>query len=145
VLGLLVFLILVLITSLIFLIDTFSYYSIAAIVPRLYLVILIILSSIMIISLIRKNKGLVDFKNLNSPNKRVVLVLAVTAAYTFAISIVGFYLSTFLMMPISAMLLGGKKKYQIIMATVGVIGFIYLMFNVILDIRLPAGMLWAGM
>ena len=70
---------------------------------------------------------------------KVVLMIAVSVVYLFIMSSVGFYLTTFIYLPLMIWLLGVRKKRVIALSTGFVLIFIYLVFSTFLKVPIPEG------
>lgn len=142
--GRLLFSVVLLLTSVICLIDTINLNKIPAMVPRLYLVLLIVLTLIEISLLIKKQKvNLFDSKNWKKMqiSNKVLMLLIILCVYVIAIQILGFYIATAGMIMICSYLLGSKNIFHGIISTAGLIGFIYFMFTFLLKMKLPGGII----
>ena len=69
----------------------------------------------------------------------LLLVMAVVAAYYFAIQTIGYFLSSFLFLAVLMHILSYKKKWVIYSVAAGWVIFSYIVFYKILFIQLPLG------
>ncbi len=60
-------------------------------------------------------------------------------AYGGIFSFVGFYIASALFLPITMFVLGARKPITISLTTLGVLGFVYVVFERILEVYMPMG------
>jgi len=80
-----------------------------------------------------ENDSKLSFSEIKIP----LLIFALVTGYVVALEYAGFYIATFLFIPIVAGFYKNNKPLQIIATTVGVISFIHLLFVVQLKLMLP--------
>jgi len=109
--------------------------------PQVMIVTIIILNTFSILSVI--------FKKLKSPEKngifsitkgnilRVVILITLMVSYIITLPIIGYAISTGLLL-IGMMLIFGVKNYKILISIpIGVVGILYIVFDTLLSIPLP--------
>jgi putative tricarboxylic transport membrane protein len=74
--------------------------------------------------------------------RKVILMIAVFIIYLLVMSSIGFYLTTFIYLPVMIWLLGVRKIKVIAFSTVFVLIFIYLVFSAFLKVPIPEGILF---
>jgi putative tricarboxylic transport membrane protein len=74
--------------------------------------------------------------------RKVILMIAVFIFYLLVMSSIGFYLTTFVYLPVMIWLLGVRKIKVIVFSTVFVLIFIYLVFSAFLKVPIPEGILF---
>jgi putative tricarboxylic transport membrane protein len=74
--------------------------------------------------------------------RKVILMLAVFILYLLVMSSVGFYLTTFIYLPVMIWLLGVRKIKVVVLSTFFVLIFIYLVFSAFLKVPIPEGILF---
>lgn len=62
--------------------------------------------------------------------------------YSTALSYLGFYISSALFLPLAMLMLGAKKPLSLSLTSVGVLLFVYLVFEKLLEVPLPEGSLF---
>lgn len=88
---------------------------------------------------VRKEKA--DYTNAEL-KKRPFIVLGTIAIYVLCMQKIGFFVSTAVYLPCAMLLFGQRKVLPIILSTIGVLVFIYLVFVLQLDIYMPPGFLF---
>lgn len=73
--------------------------------------------------------------------KRVLIAIGIMIVFSALMMIFGFFVATFFMVISCAILLGERNKVKLIAIPVGVIVFIYAVFEMVLHTNLPAGIL----
>ena len=76
--------------------------------------------------------------------KRVFGAFALIVAYALATDFIGFYVSTVVAVPLTAFLFGFRNPLGLALATVIVVGAIWLIFDFGMSQDFPAGRLWAA-
>ncbi len=66
----------------------------------------------------------------------LVLVL-----YSASLSYVGFYIASAVFLPVTMFILGARKPLTMVLTTIGVLGFVYGVFEKVLEVYLPVGSL----
>ncbi|NDV00496.1 tripartite tricarboxylate transporter TctB family protein [Pseudoroseicyclus tamaricis] len=120
---------------------------ISALLPVAMLVGLIILSVFLLIA--DQRKATLEQKGEREPAgplsdspKRALGAFALIVLYALAVDVAGFYASTIVMLPLVTYTFGYRSLPRIALATVIVVGAIYLIFSVGMSQNFPTGMLW---
>ena len=79
---------------------------------------------------------------MENPGRLLLGILAM-ALYIAGIEIVGFYISTAIFIPVTALVLGARNRLSIFMAGAGFLLFCYAVFSVLFERVLPEGLLFA--
>lgn len=74
------------------------------------------------------------------PAKFFVMASVALIVYTALIFIVGYYAATAIYLCGSIYMFGYRKKPVILALTVGLVAFIYVLFNVLMYVKMPAGL-----
>ena len=82
----------------------------------------------------------IDFRSESM--KRVLIALGIMVVFSVLTYILGFFVGTFFMVISCAILLGERNKVKLLAIPVGVIVFIYVVFEMVLHTNLPAGILF---
>ena len=108
----------------------------AAVLPRLYIALILLLSGIILLQIFRGRE-----KTVARLEKRglLALVIAMLAGYLLVIPLAGYFLSTFLFIALMLHLLSYKRKVLIWLISGGWVVFSYLLFYKLLYIQLPLG------
>jgi len=127
--------------SLVFLVFTFDFpeqEAGPAIIPRLYIFLILLLAGIILIGIFR-GKG----KNVPKIERTGLLALVVAAliGYLIAMPFLGYFLSTFIFIVLLLHLLSYRKKALIWLIAGGWVIFSYFTFYKLLYIQLPLGLL----
>lgn len=125
--------------SLVFLAITYSFpidEAGPAVIPRLWIFLLLLLSGIILWQVLRGKEKVVP--KIERPGL-LVLAIAVIAGYYAAISLIGYFLSTFLFIVLLLNMLSYPRKLLIYLIAGGWVLFSYLMFYKLLYIQLPLG------
>lgn len=117
-----------------------SYPAIARNLPRYFLLLLAALSLVRIAVLFFQNKAK-DLRIHLKANPNMLKTVAATFLLIVGLRILGFYLTVFLFLLFLPQFLGHRKFWHRIAMSVLVLAFIYLIFNVLLKIEFPPGML----
>jgi putative tricarboxylic transport membrane protein len=130
--------------AVLFLIMTFQFKDInvqdtgPAFMPRLYAGILIILAILLIINSIRSNTK--EQKNDSDSNfKLVFITMVLMTALIILIPIIGFYISAPIMVFIFLKICKQKSLFLLIGLPIGVVLFVYLLFEKLLLVPIPTG------
>ena len=108
----------------------------AAVIPRLYIFLILILSSILLLQIFRgKEKAVPPLERKGF----LFLVMAILIAYFLAMPWMGYFLSTFLFIVLLMHMLSYKKKGRIWLIAGGWVIFSYFLFYKLLYIQLPLG------
>ena len=123
---------------------TFSMPASAVLFPRIVTSLLIILSLLLTVtSLINMKKGKypdaqpLEVKTLQNP----LISFAMIVAYVALINVLGFYSATVLFLIVFMRYMNIRSIKTIALTEVVLVGFIYLLFSVALNVRLPQGLL----
>ncbi len=117
--------------------------QVSAVIVGSILILLVVLFVIRCMRALYTGEGTFDFNTLLKPRalvgKRLAL-LGLTIGYIFAVSILGFTITTFVFLSLAMLLLGGRQKWRIIfsLSTILTLGG-YLVFIVAFKTRFPAG------
>jgi hypothetical protein len=127
--------------SLIFLTETLTFPSAeegagAAAVPRLWIYLILVLCGIILAQVFRGREKVVP--RIGRPGL-LALVLATLLAYFFAMPLIGYFLSTFILVILLLHMLSYRKKLRIYLIAGGWVIFSYLVFYKLLYIQLPLG------
>ena len=78
---------------------------------------------------------------INTPaNLRVYIVMGLAVLFCLVIELLGFYLAALLMIPAVMLVLGCRSLLRIALTAVLTVGFIYLIFDILLSTKLPQSM-----
>jgi putative tricarboxylic transport membrane protein len=129
---------------------TYDFPAFAALWPRVMLALLALLAAWIVYKGVRKTRAMrqgqameyegeeerLSFQLVKSP----LITFAVVIAYFFALTIIGFFPATVLFLA-GFLWYGGARDWKVyVMTVVGVNVFIYLLFSVQLNVRLPPGL-----
>jgi len=100
---------------------------------------------LLILSLIELFVVIANFRNVNTneflpkgkkyDNKKVLIAIGLFFLYIYALGVIGFYVSTFLIIFSYMVLMGASKNYKYLaIIPAGVIFFIYLIFQKLLNV-----------
>ncbi|MBY6002324.1 tripartite tricarboxylate transporter TctB family protein [Salipiger bermudensis] len=127
-----------------FLVPAAALRPISALLPVAMLVGLIGLSVILLISDQRKAAAGEAAAPMSKSPTRVAGAFALIVAYAVATDLIGFYVSTVVAVPLTAFLFGYRNPLGLALATVIVVGAIWLIFDFGMSQEFPAGRLWAA-
>jgi hypothetical protein len=125
--------------SLVFLLLTFDFPSGEAgpaVIPRLYITVILVLSGIIFLQIFRGTEKVVPRLERKG---FLALLMAIFLAYFLAMPYLGYFLSTFVFIVVMLHILGYRKKVRIWLIAAGWVLFSYLMFYKLLFIQLPLG------
>jgi NADH:ubiquinone oxidoreductase subunit 3 (subunit A) len=114
----------------------------AADFPLFVLIALIILAALMI------GRGILTARNAAGDSEHTPFIVAparlaigviAMSFYIAGIQFIGFYLTTAIFIPCTALALGLKRIKFIVMATIGFLAFVYVVFGIMLERVLPSG------
>lgn len=110
----------------------------AAFLPQVYTILLIAFGLVITVNAFNKRNDERGENNYRGP----VLAMITMIIYIFLIPVIGYYLATFLM--ILSFLLLVKFKHKILLILVPIIGIllIYLIFDLLLNVPIPMGLLF---
>jgi len=140
--------ILTMLLALVGLFETRSLPTGVAILPLFTLGTLLILSCILIIRGIvsaSQGKDSTDVRPFIVAPKRLATGIVAMALYILGIEVIGFYLTTALFMPLTAFALGTRNIKAIALASISYIGFIYIVFTLMFNRVLPAGIAFSAL
>jgi hypothetical protein len=108
----------------------------AAVIPRLYLFLILVLSGIILLQIFRgKEEAVAGLERKGF----LVLTMAVLIVYFLAMPLMGYFLSTFLFIAVMMHMLSYRKKGRIWLIAGGWVIFSYFLFYKLLYIQLPLG------
>lgn len=125
-----------------FLVPTFDMRPISALLPAAMLIGLIVLSALLLVTDQRKAAAGDEAKPVTQSPKRVIGAFLLIVAYAVATDFIGFYVSTVVTIPLVAWLFGYRNPVGLLMATVIVVGTIWLIFDFGMSQDFPAGRIW---
>lgn len=115
---------------------------ISALLPASMLVGLIVLSIVLLIGDQRKASAGQNAEPVANSPKRVIGAFFLIVAYAIATDLFGFYPSTIVTIPLVAAIFGFRNPLGLLVATVIVVGAIYLIFSFAMAQDFPVGRLW---
>ncbi|MEZ5837043.1 MAG: tripartite tricarboxylate transporter TctB family protein [Geminicoccaceae bacterium] len=125
-----------------FIIPTMDLQPISALLPVAMLSGMVILAVLLLIADQRKAVAGEAPEPMTKAPKRVLGAFALIVAYAIATQFIGFYLSTAISVPLVAFLFGYREPFGLALATVIVVGAIYLIFDFGMAQDFPSGSLW---
>lgn len=118
----------------------------AAMLPRATLSMLLLLSVLLMVRGMRSAWAAAGPEErttfMQAPGRLLVGVLAM-AVYIAAIETVGFYLATALFVPATAYALGARNRIALLLAGIGFLLFAYVVFAILFERVMPAGLLFS--
>jgi putative tricarboxylic transport membrane protein len=126
--------------SLVFLFLTFGFRiqeAGPAVVPRLYIAVILVLSGIVLLQIFRGKEKVVPGLERTG---FLALLMAIFIIYFLAMPYMGYFLSTFLFILVMLHILGYRKKMLIWVIAGGWVLFSYVLFYKLLYIQLPLGL-----
>lgn len=90
----------------------------------------------------RKDSGELKLDFRSEGMKRVLKMCAAVLIFCFLMKIFGFFVATAFIVPAGAYLLGERDKKKLLLITAGVLLFIFLVFEKVLNTGLPGGILF---
>ena len=124
------------------LIPTIGMRPISALLPASMLVALIVLSIVLLIRDQRKAASGEPAAPMTESPHRVAGAFALVVLYAVATDVVGFYPATVVTVPLVAWLFGFRNPLGLLLATVIVVGSIWLIFDLAMNERFPTGIIW---
>ncbi|MHC1787359.1 MAG: tripartite tricarboxylate transporter TctB family protein [Christensenellales bacterium] len=114
--------------------------------PQVILALVIICVVINIINIIRKNKGKPEF-SLSALlagipaflKGKLFLGIAIVVAASFILEPLGFMVTSFLFLIAYGLLLGDRKYLRLVLVSLVITVFLYVVFGVLLQVNLPRG------
>lgn len=125
-----------------FLFPTFDLRAISALLPAAMLIGLIVLSVILLAVDQRKAASGEDATKVTKSPKRVLGAFLLIVGYALASDFIGFYVSTVVTVPLVAWAFGYRGPVGLAIATVIVVGTIWLIFDFAMSQDFPTGRLW---
>jgi small-conductance mechanosensitive channel len=125
--------------SLLFWVFTFDFPEEAAgpaVIPRLYIFLILVLSGVILIQIFRGKEEAVPKLERKS---LLVSVIAILICYFLVMPLMGYFLSTFLFMVLLLHMLSYRRKRFIFLIAGGWVIFSYFLFYKLLYIQLPLG------
>lgn len=110
----------------------------AAFIPRVYFGILITLGVILIVQEMIKRP-----KSYDRHIKRVLLSMGLFLTYLLLVPILGFYISTPLLVFLFLWIANGRKKLFLTLIPIGITLFVFVVFEVLLKIQIPKGIFFS--
>lgn len=115
--------------------------------PQGIILLLVLLVLSQVYSEIRtwwRSQDATRISHLWQPWRRTVLAAVSTAAFVWGIGIVGFYESLALYGLVLLPLLGVRRPVTVIAFNAGMVAGVFLLFDAVLNVRLPGGLLTGG-
>lgn len=119
-----------------FMIDTEDFTKAAMMYPHGLVWILLALTTLLLVLTLAKKVKLPVSKDENVRFKLGVILTSSTL-YVFTVAFLGFVVSSLIFCPVTAMLLGYRRKGMLFAVTAITVGVIYFAFRVILKVPLP--------
>jgi len=115
---------------------------ISALLPVAMLVALIILAAALLVADQRKALAGEATEPMTKSPMRVAGAFLLIVFYAIATDVIGFYPATAITIPLVAYIFGYKSPVGLVVATVVVVGTIYLIFDFGMAQQFPTGLLW---
>ena len=116
---------------------------ISALLPATMLIAMIVFATILLIADQRKAAAGDAAQPMMKAPKRVFWAFVLIVAYSISVEFVGFYISTAVVIPLVAYAFGYRNPLGLAIATLIVVGMIYLIFGLAMSQEFPAGRLWS--
>ncbi len=116
--------------------------AISALLPAVMLIGLIVLSAFLLIVDQRTAATGEESAPLTTAPKRVLGAFLLIVSYALATDFIGFYVSTTVAIPLVAYVFGYRSLPGLALATVIVVGVIYVIFDFGMAQEFPSGRLW---
>lgn len=110
--------------------------------PRLVGGLLILLSSILLIQTILAIDDGTKFDFGSIGSKRVILIILTNVLFSFFLYFFGMMIGIIFLVPATITILGEKRKTRMILVTIGISIFVYVVFELMLNVGLPKGKLF---
>lgn len=111
--------------------------TMSAMLPIAMLVFLIGLGAIMLVrNVIVRRKGVVQERLVRRPKRAIGAYFAIVI-YTLLVSLIGFYTSTVLMVPLVGWIFGYRNLPRLMLATAIFVGGIFVIFNLAMGQQFP--------
>ncbi|GHS93641.1 hypothetical protein AGMMS50276_04620 [Synergistales bacterium] len=104
--------------------------------PRGLVAILLVLTTLLLVCTLLKKVKLPKSKDENVPFKFGVIFVS-SVIYVFIVSFFGFVVSSLIYVPLTAFLLGYKRKGLAICVSVAAVALVYISFKTLLKVPLP--------
>lgn len=124
------------------LLPTWELRPISALLPGVMLIALIVLGAVMLIQDQRKARRADAAQPISEAPLRVLGAFLLIAGYAISTDLIGFYPSTIIIVPLVAYIFGYKSPIGLAIATLVVVGAIYLIFDFAMSQEFPGGRLW---
>ena len=108
---------------------------------RFVLVLFIALGLVLCVTSILKAKEPAGKEVALEEFKNPMIMFVLVTAYVILMSVLGFFTASALFMPAVMLFMGYRKPIPMICVTVGMLGFVYVLFVAWLKVRLPSGIL----
>lgn len=132
----------IIVVAALFLIPTAGLKSISALLPAAMLIGLMVLSVFLLIADQRAAAAGEQAQPMMKAPKRVFGAFLLIVGYALSTDFVGFYVSTVVAIPLVAFAFGYRSPVGLAVATVIVVGTIYLIFDFGMSQDFPTGRLW---
>ena len=120
-----------------FLLDTKDFTPDALMFPRILAWSLIGLTTLLLLATLLKRVKLPAAKEDRVPRK-FAAIFGLSLVYIAAIHFAGFVISSLIYCPLTAVVLGYRKKARAVLVSVLIVGFIYCSFKYVLKVPLPS-------
>lgn len=134
----------ILVAAAAFVIPTLDLPPMAALLPAAMLVALMVLSVFLLLGDQRKAAAGTPAEPMTSSPRRVAGAFALIVLYAVSVDLIGFYPSTAISVPLVAWAFGFRNPAGLALATVIVLGAIYLIFSLSMSQEFPVGRLWSN-
>ena len=115
---------------------------ISALLPASMLIAMMVFSVVMLVADQRKAAAGEAARPVTKSPQRVIWAFFLIAAYAVSVDCIGFYTSTGVSIPLVAYAFGYRKPLGLAIATLIVLGMIYLIFGLAMSQDFPAGRIW---
>lgn len=132
----------IIVVSALLLIPAFELRPISALLPGSMLIGLIVLAALLLVSDQRKATEKAATAPVTKSPKRVIGAFLLILGYALATDFIGFYVSTTLVIPVVAWVFGYRNLLGLCLATIIVMGAIWLIFDFAMAQEFPHGKLW---
>ncbi|MFP7443011.1 MAG: tripartite tricarboxylate transporter TctB family protein [Bacillota bacterium] len=105
--------------------------------PILSAVGLIVASTLYLVMVIRKKRESGGKRITISNQMKVFISMAILIAYIFTIQYAGYYIASILFIPLFLFNVGVKRIVNLVPVSAGFILFVYVLFDVLLEVPLP--------
>ena len=115
---------------------------ISALLPATMLISVMVLAMILLVVDQRHASAGEEAARMTKAPKRVFLAFVLIVAYALSVDYVGFYISTAISIPLVAYIFGYRNPLGLAIATIIVLGTIYLIFGFAMHQEFPTGRFW---